>query len=177
LLSQLYREAGRFDESRAVDAQLSTLLAAADADPNVRDAALWMLRDIALDAFEGIPEVDSLAAVDALTDQKTLAGIAKTAVREEVALRALSRISDPRAHGSIARHAQVERVRLRWISPRRNFYLFTSAETGKANSLSPLVLRGYVRAGRIRSAESAPLFERVVGDMMRDLGAPAAQSA
>ena len=72
---------------------------------------------------------------------------------------------------------QVERVRLRWISPRRNFYLFTSAETGKANSLSPLVLRGYVRAGRIRSAESAPLFERVVGDMMRDLGAPAAQSA
>ena len=72
---------------------------------------------------------------------------------------------------------QVERVRLRWISPRRNFYLFTSAETGKAHSLSPLVLRGYVRAGRIRSAESAPLFERVVGDLMRDLGAPAAQPA
>jgi len=72
---------------------------------------------------------------------------------------------------------QVERVRLRWISPRRNFYLFTSAETGKAHSLAPLVLRGYVRAGRIRSAESAPLFERVVGDLMRDLGAPAAQPA
>jgi hypothetical protein len=36
LLSQLYREAGRFDESRAVDAQLSTLLAAADADHPVR---------------------------------------------------------------------------------------------------------------------------------------------
>jgi hypothetical protein len=72
---------------------------------------------------------------------------------------------------------QVERVRLRWISPRRNFYLFTSAETGKAHSLAPLVLRGYVRAGRIRSAESAPLFERVVGDLMRDLGAPAAQAA
>ncbi len=72
---------------------------------------------------------------------------------------------------------QVERVRLRWISPRRNFYLFTSAETGKAHSLAPLVLRGYVRAGRIRAAESAPLFERVVGDLMRDLGAPAAQPA
>ena len=72
---------------------------------------------------------------------------------------------------------QSERVRLRWISPRRNFYLFTSAETGKAHSLAPLVLRGYVRAGRIRSAEAAPLFERVVGNLMRDLGAPAAEPA
>ena len=27
------------------------------------------------------------------------------------------------------------------------------------------------------TAESAPLFERVVGDLMRDLGAPAAQPA
>ncbi len=64
---------------------------------------------------------------------------------------------------------QTERVRLRWISPRRNFYLFTSAETGKAHSLSPLILRGYVRAGRLRTAERAPLFERVVDDMMHDL--------
>jgi hypothetical protein len=64
---------------------------------------------------------------------------------------------------------QTERVRLRWISPRRNFYLFTSANTGKAHSLAPVVLRGYIRAGRIRSAEGAPLFERVVGGMMREL--------
>jgi hypothetical protein len=64
---------------------------------------------------------------------------------------------------------QTERVRLRWVSPRRNFYLFTSAETGKAHSLAPLILRGYVRAGRIKPAEKAPLFERVVGDLMRDL--------
>jgi len=72
---------------------------------------------------------------------------------------------------------QVERVRLRWISPRRNFYLFTSAETGKAHSLAPVVLRGYVRAGRIRAAEQSRLFERAVGEVMRDLGAPAAQPA
>jgi hypothetical protein len=64
---------------------------------------------------------------------------------------------------------QTERVRLRWVSPRRNFYLFTSAETGKAHSLAPVILRGYVRAGRIKPAERAPLFERVVGDLMRDL--------
>ena len=66
---------------------------------------------------------------------------------------------------------QTERVRLRWISPRKNFYLFTSAETGKAHSLAPLILRSYVRAGRIRTAERAPLFERVVDDMMHDLQA------
>ncbi|MGH6623021.1 MAG: DUF1631 family protein, partial [Burkholderiaceae bacterium] len=69
--------------------------------------------------------------------------------------------------------SQTERVRLRWTSPRKNFYLFTSAETGKAHSLAPLILRGYVRTGRIKAAESARLFDRVVGDLMRDLkGAP-----
>ena len=71
---------------------------------------------------------------------------------------------------------QNERVRLRWISPRRNFYLFTSAETGKAHSLAPLILRSFVRAGRIKTAESAPLFERVVDGMMHDLQAVGAQA-
>ncbi|MBC8118830.1 MAG: DUF1631 family protein, partial [Burkholderiaceae bacterium] len=69
---------------------------------------------------------------------------------------------------------QTERVRLRWISPRRNFYLFTSADTGKAHSLAPVILRGYVRAGRIRTAERTPLFERMVDGMMRDLQPDAA---
>lgn len=69
--------------------------------------------------------------------------------------------------------SQTERVRLRWTSPRKNFYLFTSAETGKAHSLAPLILRGYVRTGRIKPAERARLFDRVVGDLMRDLkGSP-----
>jgi hypothetical protein len=72
---------------------------------------------------------------------------------------------------------QTERVRLRWVSPRRNFYLFTSAETGKAHSLAPLILRGYVRAGRIKPAEKAPLFERVVGDLMRELQGETAPAA
>jgi hypothetical protein len=71
---------------------------------------------------------------------------------------------------------QSERVRLRWISPRRNFYLFTSAETGKAHSLAPLILRSFVRAGRIQTAESAPLFERVVDGMMQDLQAEGAHA-
>ena len=70
-----------------------------------------MLRDIALDAFEGVTMAESLAAVDAVTDAKTLCAIAKTAPREEVAARALSRINDAHGLGSIARHAQSESIR------------------------------------------------------------------
>jgi hypothetical protein len=64
---------------------------------------------------------------------------------------------------------ETERVRLRWVSPRGHFYLFTSAEGGRAHSLAPSILRGYVRADRIRPAEKSPLFQRVVDDLLRDL--------
>jgi hypothetical protein len=50
-----------------------------DADDSVRAAAALMLRDIALDLFEGTTEGDSLEAVDALSDVRSLAQIAKTA--------------------------------------------------------------------------------------------------
>ena len=64
---------------------------------------------------------------------------------------------------------QTERVRLRWVSPRGHFYLFTSAEGGRAHSLAPSILRGYVRAGRIKPAEESPLFQRVVDHLLRDM--------
>lgn len=67
-----------------------------------------------------------------------------------------------------------ERVRLRWVSPRGHFYLFTSAEGGRAHSLAPSILRGYVRAGRIRPAETSPLFQRVVDHLLSDLQAEGA---
>ena len=70
-----------------------------------------MLRDIALEAFEGLGEAESLAAVDALDDPKTLVGIAKNASREATAQRALARVTDGHALGSIARHAEHESVR------------------------------------------------------------------
>ena len=65
--------------------------------------------------------------------------------------------------------ASEERVRLRWISPRRSFYLFSSAASGAAHSLSPEVVRSYLRSGRLRPVESQPLFERVVGRLMQEL--------
>ncbi len=88
-------------------------IAGADADASVRDAALAMLRDIALDAFEGVDEAGSLAAVDALSDGRTLAQIAKTSLRESVARRAFDRL-DPEASTvmtSVARQAELEPIR------------------------------------------------------------------
>ena len=85
-----------------------------DGDASVRDGALTMLRDIALDAFEDVDEGQSVAAVDALSDARTLAQIAKTSEREPVALRALSRLedaSDSHLLASIARHAALEPAR------------------------------------------------------------------
>src|SRR4029079_7097383 len=40
-------------------------IAAGDTDEGVRAQAITMLRDIALDAFEGLTEADTLAAIDA----------------------------------------------------------------------------------------------------------------
>ncbi|HEY7289414.1 MAG TPA: DUF349 domain-containing protein [Vicinamibacterales bacterium] len=86
-------------------------IASSDADASVREQAAAMLRDIALEAFEGIGEPESLAAVDALTDAKSLATIAKSAASQTVADRARARVDDPHALGSIARHAEHESVR------------------------------------------------------------------
>jgi hypothetical protein len=86
-------------------------IASTDRDEALRGQAAAMLRDIAVEAFEGVTEADSLEAVDALTDGRALAQIAKSAGREIVALRALSRVADTRMLGSIARHAASEATR------------------------------------------------------------------
>jgi hypothetical protein len=87
-------------------------IARADADEDVRAAANGMLRDLALEAFEGTGEIESRAAVEALVDPRMLSTVAKTAANPEVALAALARIADPHMRGSIARHAAHEPVRM-----------------------------------------------------------------
>ncbi len=92
-----------------------------DQDEAVRQQAAVMLRDIALDAFEGTTEADGVAAVDALEEVKALVEIARAATRETVALKALSRLADPHALGSVARHAASEAARmgaLAWLRER-----------------------------------------------------------
>ena len=77
--------------------------------------AVWMdagaTAVAALEAFEDTGESDSLAAVDVLTDAKTLSQIIKTTTRESVARQALVRLHDQRALGSVARHAVLESAR------------------------------------------------------------------
>src|SRR5262245_8947587 len=87
-------------------------IAREDHDESVRQQAATMLRDIALEVFEDISEAESLEAVDAISDPRTLAQVARTATREIVAARALSRIDDAHMLGSVARHAVVEPVRV-----------------------------------------------------------------
>ena len=102
--------------SKLMDPAALGRIARDDSDDDVRARAIAMLRDIALDAFEGISETDSLDAVDAIADPKLLAQIAKSAAREDVALKALARFSsssggDAHALGSVARHAAAEAAR------------------------------------------------------------------
>jgi len=62
-----------------------------------------------------------------------------------------------------------ERVALRWISPKKALYLFTTATGDRAHSLSPDTMVAYLQSGWLVAVESAPLFERLVDGVMLDL--------
>ena len=76
-----------------------------DPDDSVRSQAVEMLRDIALEAFEGIDEAESLVAVDTLTDGRIARPDCEVFESRFVALRAVGRVADARTSGPIARHA------------------------------------------------------------------------
>src|SRR5579872_488882 len=97
--------------AKVMDPAVLARVAGADPDEQVRHSAMTMLRDIALDRFEGLTEGQSLAAVDAIADAPTLGIVAKAAEREVVGVHALARTREPRALGSIARHARLEAIR------------------------------------------------------------------
>ena len=85
LLSEIARDDEDARVRRAAAAKLmnpSALAAIArdDVDDGVRSQATTMLRDIALEVFEGVGEAESLAAIDALADPKVLVTVAKTAM-------------------------------------------------------------------------------------------------
>ena len=101
--------------AKLLDPQALAAIARDDADEGVRNDALTMLRDIALDAFEGVDEGGSLAAVEALSDARTLAQVAKASLREAIARRALGQLEQSGgAHvmASIARQAELEPIRI-----------------------------------------------------------------
>ena len=86
-------------------------IAQSDPDEGVRADALKMLRDIALEAFEGIGEAESMSAIEAVADQKILLHVARDASRERPAMQALSRLTGAHALGTVARHAASDGAR------------------------------------------------------------------
>ena len=64
---------------------------------------------------------------------------------------------------------RTERVVLRWISPKKALYLFTTSAGDRAHSLSPDTLVAYLQSGWLVALESAPLFDRLVDGVMLDL--------
>jgi hypothetical protein len=71
--------------AKLMNPQALATVARADADESVRGAASDMLRDIAVQAFEGVTEADELAALDALTHPRAVAHVVKSAPRASVA--------------------------------------------------------------------------------------------
>ena len=51
---------------------------------------------------------------------------------------------------------------MRWISPLRTLFMFTSGVDNKAHVMSPELIKTYLRRAYIRPLESEPLMRRAV---------------
>jgi hypothetical protein len=60
------------------------------------------------------------------------------------------------------------RARLRWISPLRTMFMFSSGPENHTHVMSPELIRSYLRRGYIRALESAPLTERAAHAVVAD---------
>ncbi|SPE35194.1 hypothetical protein SBBP1_80028 [Burkholderiales bacterium] len=60
------------------------------------------------------------------------------------------------------------RARLRWISPLRTMFMFSSGPENRAHVMSPDLIHSYLRRGFIRPLESAPLTERAAHAVVAD---------
>ena len=60
------------------------------------------------------------------------------------------------------------KARLRWISPLRTMFMFSSGPDNRAHVMSPELIRSYLRRDYIRPLESAPLTERAAHAVVAD---------
>jgi hypothetical protein len=60
------------------------------------------------------------------------------------------------------------KARLRWISPLRTMFMFSSGTDNHAHVMSPDLIRSYLRRDYIRPLESAPLTERAAHAVVAD---------
>jgi hypothetical protein len=63
----------------------------------------------------------------------------------------------------------VIKVKLRWISPLRTLFMFSTGEDKAARVLSPETIKSYLRQGWLKPLESVPLTKRVVDRMVGEL--------
>ncbi len=63
---------------------------------------------------------------------------------------------------------EVIKVKLRWISPLRTLFMFSSGEEKSARVLSPETIKSYLRQGWLKPLESVPLTKRIVDRMVGD---------
>jgi hypothetical protein len=60
------------------------------------------------------------------------------------------------------------KARLRWISPLRTLFMFSSPSDSKAHVMSPELIKTYLRRAYIRPLESEPLMRRAVDAVVAD---------
>jgi hypothetical protein len=60
------------------------------------------------------------------------------------------------------------KARLRWISPLRTLFMFSSGTDNKAHVMSPELIKTYLRRNYIRPLESEPLMRRAVDAVMSE---------
>jgi hypothetical protein len=60
------------------------------------------------------------------------------------------------------------KARLRWISPLRTMFMFSSGAENKPHVMSPDLIRSYLRRKYIRSLENVPLTERAASAVVAD---------
>jgi hypothetical protein len=61
---------------------------------------------------------------------------------------------------------EVLKVKLRWISPLRTLFMFSSGEEKSARVLSPETIKSYLKQGWLKPLESVPLTKRIVDRMV-----------
>lgn len=72
---------------------------------------------------------------------------------------------------------RLEKVQLRWVSPRKTVWLFTASGKTSGFSFGPDVLTGYLKLGKLKPVERAPLFQRAVEDLVTSFDASANRDA
>jgi hypothetical protein len=63
---------------------------------------------------------------------------------------------------------EMVKARLRWISPLRTLFLFSSDHEKTAHVMAPDLIKNYLKRGRLKALEATPLTKRAVDGVIGD---------